>query len=286
MQTIEQRLLTGERALFKSRDLKIVDSTFKDGESPLKESKNINISDSVFGWKYPLWYCENISVDKSTLLETARSGIWYTNNITIKNSTIDAPKTFRRCKNITLVNVTLPLAMETLWNCDEIKLNNVTAKGDYFAMNSSNITIKDFNLCGNYAFDGAKNIEVRNAKLISKDAFWNCENVTVYNSTIIGEYLGWNSKNLTFIDCYIQSEQGLCYVEELVIRNSKVINTDLAFEYSTVDAEITTAVDSVKNPISGRIQAKAIKQLIMDDKVINPMNTEIVSEESCERYAV
>ena len=89
--------------------------------------------------------------------------------------------------------------------------------------------IKDFNLSGNYAFDGAKNVEVYNSRLLSKDAFWNCENVTVNNSVIIGEYLGWNSKNLTFIDCFIESNQGLCYVKNLVIRNSKVINTDLAF---------------------------------------------------------
>lgn len=286
MKIIEQRLLTGERALFKSRDLNIINSTFKDGESPLKESENINISNSVFCWKYPLWYCKNISVEKSTLLETARSGIWYTNNITIKNSTIDAPKTFRRGKDITLVNVNLPNAIETLWNCDNVKLNNVTAKGDYFAMNSSNIEISGLNLSGNYAFDGAKNIEIHNARLISKDAFWNCENVTVYNSTIIGEYLGWNSKNLNFIDCYIQSEQGLCYVENLKIRDSEVINTDLAFEYSTVDVEITTIIDSIKNPISGRIKAKAINKVIMNDKEINPKNTEIIIEVGSSKYAV
>lgn len=286
MKVIEQRLLTGERALFKGRDLKIINSTFKDGESPLKESKNINISNSVFGWKYPLWYSNDISVDKSTFLETARSGIWYTNNIIIKNSIIDAPKTFRRGKDITLVNVNLPNAMETLWNCDKVVLSNVTAKGDYFAMNSSNIEIKGLNLSGNYAFDGAKNVVVHNSRLISKDAFWNCENVTVYNSTIIGEYLGWNSKNLVFINCYIQSEQGLCYIENLEIRNSEVTNTDLAFEYSTVDAEITTKIDSIKNPIGGRIQAKAISKVIMDDKEINPKNTEIIIEVGCEKYAV
>lgn len=286
MKIIEQQLLTGERTLFKSRNLNIIDSTFKDGESPLKESKNINISYSVFGWKYPLWYCNNILVDNATFLETARSGIWYTNNINIKNSTIDAPKTFRRCKNVNLEDVNLPNAMETLWNCDKVVLKNVTAKGDYFAMNSTNIAISNLNLSGNYAFDGAKNIEVNNARLISKDAFWNCENVTVYNSTIIGEYLGWNSKNLTFINCYIQSEQGLCYVENLNIKNSKVVNTDLAFEYSTVDAEITTVIDSVKNPRGGRIQAKGINKLIMDDKEINPKNTKIIIEKGSEKYAV
>ncbi len=286
MKIINQELLSGERALFKSRDLEVINSVFCDGESPLKESRNIKIKDSIFKWKYPLWYCKDINVDNSTLLETARSGIWYTHNINIKNSTIESPKTFRRSKNINLTNVNIPIATETLWNCQDITLNNVNAKGDYFGMNSENIVIKDFNLSGNYAFDGAKNVEVYNSRLLSKDAFWNCENVTVNNSVIIGEYLGWNSKNLTFIDCFIESNQGLCYVENLVIRNSKVINTDLAFEYSTVDANITTRVDSVKNPMGGRIHARGIDDLIMDDKEIFSLNTKILVDEGGEENAV
>ena len=56
MKLINEQLLTGERALFKSRNLNIINSNFFDGESPLKESKDINIKDCVFGWKYPLWY--------------------------------------------------------------------------------------------------------------------------------------------------------------------------------------------------------------------------------------
>lgn len=34
---VKQQLLTGERALFASKDLRIEDSIFDDGESPLKE---------------------------------------------------------------------------------------------------------------------------------------------------------------------------------------------------------------------------------------------------------
>src|SRR4051794_30849179 len=60
MEAINQQLLTGERSLFKSRDLMIKDSVFADGESPLKESNDIFIDNSIFKWKYPLWYCQNI----------------------------------------------------------------------------------------------------------------------------------------------------------------------------------------------------------------------------------
>ena len=43
MQEITRAFLTGERALFASENLKITDSIFDAGESPLKESRNIEL---------------------------------------------------------------------------------------------------------------------------------------------------------------------------------------------------------------------------------------------------
>lgn len=274
MSLIDQQILTGERALFKSKDLTITNSVFTDGESPLKESSNIIIEHSIFKWKYPLWYCNHVTLMNSTLLETARSGIWYTHHISINDSVIEAPKNFRRASHICLTNVDLPNAYETLWQCKDIQLNHVTARGDYFGMNSENIFIDDFTLVGNYAFDGAKNMEIRNARLISKDAFWNCENVTVYDSVIIGEYLGWNSRNIKFVNCRIESNQGMCYMDQLTIENGTIINTDLAFEYSAIQVEATTEITSVKNPLAGWIKAKNIRELILDDPEIIAASTQ------------
>jgi len=279
MKRVKQKMLTGERALFHSKDLEISYSTFADGESPLKESENIRIDYGMFKWKYPLWYCKNIVVENSTFFEMARSGIWYTENIDISNTIIEAPKNFRRSKGIKLNHVTMPNASETLWNCDNISLEDVTAKGDYFGMNSTNINIDGFELVGNYSFDGGKNIEIHNAKMLSKDAFWNCENVTVYDSFISGEYLGWNSKNLTFVNCTIESLQGLCYIDNLVMKNCRLLNTTLAFEYSTVDVQIISTIDSVMNPISGIIRAEGIREVIMDETKIDPEKTEIITGE-------
>ena len=279
MELVKQKYLSGERALFQSEGMRIEDSVFADGESPLKESKNLEIDQSVFKWKYPLWYCQNVQMTNSVLLETARSGIWYTQHIHIQDSIIEAPKTFRRASDITLENVDMPLAEQTFWNCQDIKLNKVTVRGDYFAMNSVNITVDYLNLTGNYCFDGANNIVVRNSKLLSKDAFWNCENVTVYDSTIIGEYLGWNSKNITFINCTIESLQGLCYMENVKLVNCKLMNTSLAFEYcSNIEADIHSHIDSIKNPISGVIRAQSIGEIILEETKINPAETKIVVE--------
>lgn len=278
MNKYSEEKFVGERALFQCKNAKISHCTFANGESPLKESKNSKISHTLFQWKYPLWYCEDVEVEDSVLFEMARAGIWYTNRISMKNITYEAPKGLRRCDGVSLENIEMPNAEETLWNCRHVTIKNVTAKGNYFGMGCSDVEIDGFTLFGNYGFDGAKNLTIRNAKLLSKDAFWNCENVTVYDSFISGQYFGWNAKNVTLINCTVESEQGMCYMDNIVMKNCKLLNTDLAFEYSTVDAEINSRIDSVKNPVSGRIQAKQIGEVIFDNQDVVRDKTEIITQ--------
>lgn len=278
MKEIRQEFLTGERALFHGQDLAIYDTTFADGESPLKESRNIYLEGSLFQWKYPLWYSRDIRLKDCTLFEMARAGIWYTHNLEMENTLVEAPKNFRRATGLRIRQVNFPNAAETLWSCQDVTMEHVTARGDYFAMNSSDMKISDFELVGNYSFDGVKNVEIDRARMISKDALWNSENVTVRNAFISGEYLGWNAKNLTLIDCTIESLQGMCYIDNLVMKNCKLLNTTLAFEYSTVDAQISNRVDSVMNPSGGTIRAKEIKTLIMEKDRVDVNKTKIICE--------
>lgn len=277
MKKIGQERLTGERALFAARDCEIEETIFDDGESPLKESRNISLRACMFKWKYPLWYAKEIDVRDSTWFDMARAGVWYSEHVRVTDCAIEAPKNFRRCHDLTLRHVSFANAAETLWECDGVTLSDVTAKGDYFAMNSRNMTADNLTLYGNYSFDGCRNLTVRNSRLLSKDAFWNCEDVRAENCFISGEYLGWNTKRLTLVDCTVESLQGLCYVEDLVLRNCRLLNTTLAFEYSTVDAEIVGRVDSVKNPTSGRIVADEIGELILESERIDPAKTEILT---------
>ena len=279
MREVNQQFLTGERAMFQASDCHISYCTFADGESPLKESGNLEIDNTLFKWKYPLWYCKNVTMKDSTLFDMARAGIWYTENISIADTIIEAPKTFRRTKGIRLRNVDMPNAAETLWNCRDIEMKRVMAKGDYFAMNSSNIVAENFDLVGNYSFDGCSNVEIHNSRLLSKDAFWNAENVTVYDSFISGEYLGWNSRNITLINCTIESLQGMCYIDNLVRKNCRLMNTNLAFEYSQADVEIIGSVDSVFNPKGGIIRADRIGELILDGRKVKIDQTQIVAGE-------
>lgn len=262
-----EKRFTGERALYAINNSQIKDCIFADGESPLKECTALHIVGSQFEWKYPLWYCKHVTVEDSIIHTMGRAGIWYTDDIVVKDTTIQAPKQFRRCNDVTLRNVHFSNAAETMWNCNEVIMSDVdVSKGDYFAMNCSNMSIDNLSLDGNYAFDGAKNVEIRNSKLLTKDAFWNAENITIYDSFITGEYFGWNSKNIKLVNCTIESLQGFCYMDNIVLENCKLLNTTLAFEYSSnIDADVSTKIDSVVNPISGKITSRGIETYIVDE---------------------
>lgn len=268
-------MLEGERALFNSTGLSLERCVFANGESPLKESRDITLEGCHFEWKYPLWYCSNVTATDCLWLEMARSGVWYSTNVNVEHCLIQAPKNFRRCSNVRLSDVTFSDAAETLWMCSDISLSNVQATGDYFGMNSKGIEAENLSLTGNYCFDGASDVTVRNSKLISKDAFWNTRNVTVYDSVIVGEYLGWNSENLTLVNCTIESLQGLCYIDNLKMVNCKTVNTTLAFEKSQVEVSLCSGVDSVFNPESGTIECDSIEELILEPDQIDPTKTTI-----------
>ena len=80
-------------------------------------------------------------------------------------------------------------------------------------------------------------------------------------------------------NCTLESLQGMCYIKGLVMKNCKLIDTTLSFEYSEVDATIEGHIDSVKNPSSGRIHAGSIGELIMEDDRVDTSATIIETDE-------
>jgi len=60
------------------------------------------------------------------------------------------------------------------------------------------------------------------------------------------------------------------------MKNCKLLNTTLAFEYSTVDVETDGIIESVKNPASGVIKAEKINELILEEQEIDPSKTTII----------
>ena len=274
---------TQERALFGEKDLYLNGCVFEEGESPLKEAAGVVARECLFRYKYPFWYCDSIDLQKVTFFDMARAGVWYTKHFSMRDAIVEAPKNFRRCEKIALDNVLLSDAAETLWNCTDVSLKNVKARGDYFAMGCRNMKVFNLDLIGNYSFDGVVNMEITDSNLASKDAFWNTDNVTVKNSFVTGEYLGWNAKNLTLIDCTVESLQGMCYVENLKMINCRLINTTLAFEYSDVQADIRGSIESVFNPGKGEIRADRIGHLVIQKDRIDPEKTKIICDDIEER---
>jgi hypothetical protein len=72
----------------------------------------------------------------------------------------------------------------------------------------------------------------------------------------------------------------MCYIDNLVMKNCKLINTTLAFEYSTVDADISSKIDSVLNPSGGVIRAESIAELIIEKDKVNPQKTKITCRDN------
>ena len=63
------------------------------------------------------------------------------------------------------------------------------------------------------------------------------------------------------------------------MKNCRLINTTLAFEYSDVDADIRGGIDSVFNPGSGQISADRIGHLVIQKDFIDPGKTKIVCDD-------
>ena len=139
------------------------------------------------------------------------------------------------------------------------------AEREYFMMRSENLNFDHVSLKGKYSFQYITDSVFTNCNFDTKDAFWHAKNVLVKDSTIKGEYLAWYCENVTFENCTIIGTQPLCYCKGLKLVNCRMIQTDLAFEKSEVEASITTAVDSIKNPKSGCITASGAGEIIMDD---------------------
>ena len=74
----------------------------------------------------------------------------------------------------------------------------------------------------------------------------------------------------------IETQTTMLKISEDTREIVKLINTTLDFEYSTVDADITSRVDSVLNPTSGTITADSIDKLIIEKDKVDPSLTKIV----------
>lgn len=267
---ITNKTFDEERSLYNLRNTEVVNCQFEgpaDGESVLKEARNYTVSDCSFSLRYPMWHGKRFILKNSTMDEKTRAPLWYCAEGIIENSRIKGIKCLRECKNVVIENSKI-VSDEFGWRCKGIKIENSSIDSVYFLFESKNVEINNLKMTGKYSFQYMKNLHIKNSTLDTKDAFWHSKNVLVEDSEVKGEYLGWFSENLTFVNCKITGTQPLCYCKNLKLINCTMENTDLAFEYSDVKADIKGHIVSVKNPKSGIITADTVGEIIKEDAVI------------------
>lgn len=269
-ETITGLRLDEERALYNLKHADVVNCTFAgpaDGESALKESKDVRVVDCAFSLRYPLWHADGFEVKGSTMDSLTRAAIWYARHGKIANSFLHGIKAVRECEDIQ-IEYTEIISPEFGWKSDGVGLKKVAVESEYLFFDSKNIRLDDVKMTGKYSFQYVKNLEINDSFLDTKDAFWHAENAVVRNSVVKGEYLGWFSDGLTLINCKIIGTQPLCYCKNLKLVDCVMEDTDLSFEYSDVDATVNGHIISVKNPRSGLIVADSVGEIITDDPVM------------------
>ena len=264
---IEGQTFAEERALYGSRELQVINCAFdgeEDGESALKESSDIVVQNTFCNLRYPFWHDHGLAILSCELTEKCRAALWYSEQISIHDSKLHGIKALRECRDVHLDRCEIRSA-EFGWSSEQVFMENSSAEGEYFMLRGRDLRFSDVTFRGKYSYQYVKNVTMENCVLDTKDAFWHAEDVTLRNCTVKGEYLAWYSKRLTMIDCKIIGTQPFCYCEDLKLINCEMTDADLAFEKSSVEAEITTPVVSIKNPTSGYICAPAVGELILDD---------------------
>lgn len=267
MKIVKNGTFDEERALYGSDGIIVENCAFDgpaDGESALKESRDIQVKNCFFNLRYPFWHDDNLKIADSELTELCRAALWYSADVEIANTKMHGIKALRECARIRMRGCDV-ISPEFGWSVQDMAMEDCTVQGEYFMMRSDRLHFKNVKLNGKYSFQYIQDSMFEDCNFDTKDAFWHAKNVTVKNSVVKGEYLAWYCENVIFENCRIIGTQPLCYCRNLKLVNCEMIQTDLSFEKSEVEATITTAVDSIKNPAAGHIYVPAVGEIIRDD---------------------
>ncbi len=266
MKIIQNQTFDEERALYAAQDLVVKECKFDgpaDGESAFKEGKNITVEQSFLNLRYPFWHDQGLKIVSSEMTELCRAALWYSHDIEIRDTKLHGIKALRECSHVKMYDCDL-ISPEFGWSVHEIEMHNCTAQSEYFMLRSDNLHFYDVELKGKYSFQYIEDSVFENCVFDTKDAFWHAKNIVVRNSVVKGEYLAWYSENITFENCKIIGTQPLCYCKGLRLIDCEMVDTDLSFERSEVEATLTAPIISIKNPLCGHIYVPAVGEVIMD----------------------
>ncbi len=259
-----------ERSLYGLRDVEVAFCHFGgplDGESPLKEGRNLYVHDSDFGIRYPLWHLESGKLENVHLGEGARAGLWYARDVDVLSSKIEAVKFARECDELDIVD-SFVRGDEFGWKCHGLRLSSTKVEGIYSLLDSDRIEGRDFHQDGRYSMQYVRSSTFTGCSFKGRDAFWHAKDVVIADSRLEGEYLAWYSENLTLIRCTIDSHQPLCYCRNLTLVDCRFSGeSDLAFENSDVHGNVLGGLGSVKNLRSGELLIEKETPIVDEDDV-------------------
>ena len=270
-----------ERALYNLSHADVIDCVFAgpaDGESVLKEARDVSLENCSFSLRYPLWHVEGFQLHDSKMDELTRAAIWYAKDGTITDSVLGGIKAVRECENIVIKDCSVT-SEEFGWMSSRIRVEDSTLASQYIFFGSRDVALDRVKMTGKYSFQYMENLTISNSVLDTKDAFWHSKNVTVTDSIVKGEYLGWFSEGLTLKNCKIIGTQPLCYCKNLKLIDCTMEDTDLSFEYSDVEATISGHVLSIKNPRSGHITVDTVDEVLFTDDTVMDCTGKVIIRE-------
>ena len=267
MTTIQNQTFDQERALYGGQDLLVQNCSFDgpaDGESAFKECSGIQVERCFFNLRYPFWHDHGLTIRDCELTDKCRAALWYSDHVAIEDTKLHGIKALRECSDAVLKNCDI-ISPEFGWNSHRVTMEDCTAQSEYFMMRGTDLHFRNVTFQGKYSFQYIENSVFEHCSFDTKDAFWHAKNVVVRDCVVKGEYLAWYCENVTFDHCTIIGTQPLCYCKGLTLIDCKMVDCDLAFERSEVQAAVTTPVVSIKNPLAGsRITVPAVGEIIRD----------------------
>ena len=268
MNIIQNQTFDIERALYNSKEVMVKSCVFDgpaDGESAFKECTDVQVEECFFNLRYPFWHNHRLKISHSEMTELCRAALWYSDHITISDTKLYGIKALRECTSVKMQGCDI-VSPEFGWSVCGMEMEDCIAQSEYFMMRSDHLNFRRVRMKGKYSFQYIKDSVFKNCVFDTKDAFWHAKNVIVQDSIIKGEYLAWYCENVTFERCKIIGTQPLCYCKNLKLIDCEMIDADLAFEKSQVDATVTAPLISIKNPLSGRIIVPAVGEIIRNDE--------------------
>ena len=169
---MERTVITGkqldeERALYHLQHGDVVGCVFAgpaDGESAMKEARDIRVRDTRFSLRYPLWHVRGFEMDRSGMDEKTRAAIWYATDGKIRSCLMDGVKAVRECRNIELADCRIHSA-EFGWKSDGITLKDTEIESEYLFLDAKKIKLERVKMKGKYSFQYVDGLEITDSEL-------------------------------------------------------------------------------------------------------------------------